>query len=183
MKLSAHFELREFTRNSHGLPNDPPAEVILMLREFCEQILEPLRTHVGRLVVITSGYRSAELNRKVGGTPRSYHCATPTRCAADIQVRGLPLAEVFRWLCEESGLRFDKVILERGKRARTEVDDCIHIQYRSTRPADWPSWVRLTALAGTRPFRSCERSAARKPAHRVSPIIGNHEFHTLISAR
>ena len=134
MKLSEHFELREFTRNSHGLRNEPPAEVIPILREFCEQILEPLRAHVGYPVVITSGYRSAELNRKVGGAPRSYHCATPTRCAADIQVRGLPLAEVFQWLCEESGLRFDKVILERGKRQETEADDCIHIQYRSVRP-------------------------------------------------
>ena len=136
MKLSEHFELREFTRNSHGLANDPPAEVISVLREFCEQILEPLRAHLGRPVVITSGYRSAELNRKVGGTPDSYHRATRMRCAADIQVPGVPIEEAFRWLCEESRLPFDKVILERGKRPDTEADDCIHIQYqyRSDRP-------------------------------------------------
>ncbi|HWP83968.1 MAG TPA: D-Ala-D-Ala carboxypeptidase family metallohydrolase [Terriglobia bacterium] len=134
MKLSEHFELSEFTRNSHGLPNEPPAGVIPLLREFCEQILEPLRAHVGRPVLITSGYRSAKVNRKAGGLPGSYHRATPTRCAADIQVSGVPLAEVFRWLCEESGLPFDKVILERGKRPDTETDDCIHIQYRSDRP-------------------------------------------------
>lgn len=130
MKLSEHFELREFTRNFHGLPNNPPTEVIPMLREFCEQILEPLRTHVARPVLITSGYRSAEF----GGTPGSYHFATSTRCAADIQVRGLPLAEVFQWLCQDSGLMFDKVILERGKSPGTDADDCIHIQYRSDRP-------------------------------------------------
>lgn len=134
MKLSEHFELREFTRNSHGLANQPPADVIPILRDFCEQILEPLRAHVGRPVLITSGYRSAELNRKVGGTSDSYHRATRARCAADIQVPGLRLAEIFRWLCEESRLPFDKVILERGKRPDTEADDCIHIQYRSDRP-------------------------------------------------
>ena len=134
MKLSEHFELREFTRNSYGLKNELPADVIPILREFCEQILEPLRAHVGRPVMITSGYRCPTLNRVVGGVPGSYHCATATRCAADIRVRGIPLAEIFQWLCEESGLPFDKVILERGKRPDTETDDCIHIQYRSHRP-------------------------------------------------
>ena len=134
MKLSEHIELREFTRNSRGLPNDPPAEVIPILREFCELILEPLRAHVGRPVLITSGYRSPRLNRLVGGVPDSYHRATPTRCAADIQVRSIPLAEIFQWLCERSGLPFDKVILERGRLSDTEIDDCIHIQYRSHSP-------------------------------------------------
>lgn len=134
MKLSAHFELCEFTRNSHGLRNIPPDEVIPVLREFCELILEPLRAHVGRPVLITSGYRSVELNRKVGGAPDSYHCATLSRCAADIQVSGMPLEQVFQWLCDKSGLPFDKVILERGRRHEMESDDCIHIQYRSDRP-------------------------------------------------
>ena len=131
MKLSEHFELTEFTRSSLGLLNQPPADVIPLLQQFCERILEPLRVHVSRPVVITSGYRSTELNRKVGGVSDSYHCATSARCAADIQVPGIPLEEVFRWLCEESGLLFDKVILERGKHAGIEGDDCIHIQYSS----------------------------------------------------
>lgn len=134
MKLSEHFELKEFTWNSYGLANEMPANVIPILREFCGNILEPLRAHVGRPVGITSGYRSTELNRLVGGTADSYHRATPTRCAADIQVPGLPLTQVFQWLCEESGLPFDKVILERGKCPDTEADDCIHIQYRSDHP-------------------------------------------------
>ena len=134
MKLSEHFELSEFTRNSYGLPNEPPADVIPVLQEFCEQILEPLRTHVNRPVVITSGYRSAKLNRKAGGVPDSYHRATPTHCAADIQVPGLQLEQVFQWLCEVSGLPFDKAILERGKCPETEADDCIHIQYLTDRP-------------------------------------------------
>ena len=134
MKLSEHIELREFTRNSHGLPNEPPAEVIPILREFCDQVLEPLRAHVGRPVLITSGFRSPELNRKVGGAHDSYHRATPKRCAAALQVPGVPLADIFQWFCEKSDLPFDKVILERGKRPDTESDDCIHIQYRSNHP-------------------------------------------------
>ena len=50
-------------------------------------------------MLITGGYRSAVLNRKVGCASVSYHCATPTRYAADIQVPGLALAEFFQWLC------------------------------------------------------------------------------------
>jgi hypothetical protein len=134
MQLSEHFALEELTRNSRGLPNEPPAEVIPLLREFCENILEPVRAHVGRPVRITSGYRSPEVNRLVAGAGDSYHCATATRCAADIQVTGIPLEQLFKWLCEESGLVFDKVIFERGKRSDTEIDDCIHIQYRTENP-------------------------------------------------
>ncbi len=134
MKLSEHFALGEFTRNSYGLPNSPPDNVLPVLREFCEQILEPIRAHVGRPVIITSGYRSRELNRKVGGASDSFHVAAHNRCAADIQVPGVPLEQVFRWLCEESRLLFDKVILERGRRPGTETDDCIHIQYRTAFP-------------------------------------------------
>ena len=50
-------------------------------------------------MLITGSYRSAVLNRKVGCASVSYHCATPTRYAADIQVPGLALAEFFQWLC------------------------------------------------------------------------------------
>lgn len=151
MKLSGHFELSEFTRNSHGLANKPPADVLPILREFCEQILEPLRAHVGRPVVITSGYRSPKVNRKVGGLPGSYHRATPTRCAADIQVPGVPLEQVFQWLCEKSGLPFDKAILERGKRLDTEADDCIHLQYRLVRPRRLAFWGPTHGQGGYTP--------------------------------
>ena len=55
-------------------------------------------------MLITGGYRSAVLNRKVGCASVSYHCATPTRYAVDIQVPGLALAEFFQWLCWEKRL-------------------------------------------------------------------------------
>ena len=65
--LSPHFELREFvvsqTARDHGLDNTPPAEAVENLRVLCVHTLEPLREALGLPIVITSGYRTRELNR------------------------------------------------------------------------------------------------------------------------
>lgn len=83
MKLSEHFLLHEFACKD-GSPT--PEAVIPCLIELAQQ-LEPLRAHLGgRPVTITSGYRSPEYNRRVGGAPRSQHV---NGRAADIRVSGV----------------------------------------------------------------------------------------------
>ncbi len=66
-------------------------------------------------MLITGSYRSAGLNRKVGCASVSYHCATPTRYAADIQVPGLALAEFFQWLCWAKAAELVKVARSDGQ--------------------------------------------------------------------
>ncbi len=39
---------------------------------------------------------------------------------------------MFDWMRLESGLPFDKIILERGRNDEAETDDCVHVQYSST---------------------------------------------------
>lgn len=134
MQLGEHFTLQEFERTSRLFPNNAPADVIPVLKELCERILEPLRGHFGRPVVITSRYRSPLLNHLIGGAIQNYHVATPDHCAADIEIAGVPLQGVFDWLRKDSHLLFDTVILERGKNKISENDDCVHIQYRSQYP-------------------------------------------------
>jgi hypothetical protein len=77
MKLSAHFELAEFTRSEsakrHGVSNEPTAEHIENMKLLCENILEPLRNHFGHPIHISSGYRSRVLNHYIGGTLKSQH--------------------------------------------------------------------------------------------------------------
>lgn len=74
--LTKHFTLNEFTRSAtarkHCIINDPPAEVIpLIFSLSC--ILECVRAKINSPIFITSGYRSPELNKFVGGVPNSKH--------------------------------------------------------------------------------------------------------------
>lgn len=97
MRLSEHFTLGEMTFSEtarrHGLSNVPDAKARLALTNLCQKILEPVRERFGHPIHVTSGYRSAELNRAVGGSRTSQHM---TGDAADIVCRSLPNATLFR---------------------------------------------------------------------------------------
>ena len=74
MKLSPNFTLAELTRTSYPqLQDSPPLEVVCCLVFLCATALQPLRDFFGEPVIISSGYRSAALNAKVGGVPGSFH--------------------------------------------------------------------------------------------------------------
>lgn len=80
--LSPHFSKHEFrSRDGAEHPIDP--RLI--------EMLETIRTHFNSPTIITSGYRSPEYNRRVGGAPNSFHVRG---MAADIQVRGVSPREV-----------------------------------------------------------------------------------------
>lgn len=81
-------------------------------RFLCQELLEPIRTKYCAPVFVTSGFRDAGHNAQVGGKSRSFHLYESDRCAADFKVLGVSAQETFDWLRLESGLPFDKVILE-----------------------------------------------------------------------
>ena len=66
-------------------------------------------------IIITSGYRSAELNRKVGGVATSNHL---TGCAVDIRVAGKEQLIRYAWIlldyADETKQEFDELLLEHG---------------------------------------------------------------------
>ena len=118
MKLSEHFSLREFIRSSTaeslGLDNsvDPTtAQGVTVTRNLailCAEVLEPLREHVGRPIVVTSGYRCKALNKAIGGVANSQHLVGE---AADLSIPSVAKArEWMRWLMDNT--RFDQLILE-----------------------------------------------------------------------
>ena len=115
--LSPHFELGEFTRsNSHSnIYNVPTHEAIYNLKNLCKW-LEVLRERSGGPVRINSGYRSPQLNKKVGGVATSNHL---TGCAVDIRVLGMEqlirYATILLDYADESHQDFDELLIERNR--------------------------------------------------------------------
>ena len=87
MKLSENFSLDEF-KSKDG--SAFPSEVVQNLGILANQ-LQALRDHLGKPITITSGYRSKEHNKKIGGALDSFHVRG---MAADIQIAGMKPKEV-----------------------------------------------------------------------------------------
>ena len=56
-----------------GIKNEPTNEQWLNLFAIRDNVLNPLREKFGKPIKITSGFRSQELNKAVGGKPTSQH--------------------------------------------------------------------------------------------------------------
>lgn len=88
MKLTDNFSLPEFaSKDGSSFPD----EVVGNLKILTEQ-LEVLRAHFGKPIKITSGYRSAAHNLRIGGAKDSYHVKG---MAADIQIENVAPKVVF----------------------------------------------------------------------------------------
>ena len=72
-KLTPHFTLEELTTTKTGISNIPHENDIDQLRILCRDILEPLRDKIGKPIIIDSAFRSAAVNRAVGGVSNSQH--------------------------------------------------------------------------------------------------------------
>lgn len=102
MYLTPHFDLDEFKKSksfrSIARRMEIPSRAQNSLYLLCLFILEPLRAEFGPLI-ITSGYRNAELNQAVGGSSTSQHCSGE---AADIYLpKASSMENVYNFILDE----------------------------------------------------------------------------------
>ena len=125
VRLSEHFKLAELCKTSVKTKdgNIPSHVHIENMKRVCGW-LEMLRSEWNNRygdgddpIIINSGYRSAQVNKAVGGVATSNHL---TGCAVDIRVLGmeqlLRYAVILLDISDESQEDFDELLLERNAR-------------------------------------------------------------------
>jgi uncharacterized protein YcbK (DUF882 family) len=82
-KVGQHFKVKEFACKD--------GSQVVFIDEHLVSILDILRNKTEKPVIITSGYRTPEWNKKCGGARYSYHMCG---MAADIRVNGMSAKEI-----------------------------------------------------------------------------------------
>ena len=110
MKLSYNFTLDELTKSEiairRGLNNTPSTSVIENLQRLVTNVLQPLRDKFGP-IVISSGYRSPQVNVAIGGSIKSDHILG---MAADIEAPGLDNKQLALYIAKN--FKYTQLILE-----------------------------------------------------------------------
>ena len=128
MKLSEHFTLGELTKTSYKTEDEniPSRVAIENLKNLCENWLEDLRYSYNILykstvaepaealgpsegIIINSGYRSPEVNKRAGGSAISNHLSG---CAVDIRVEGF-----------EQAIRYASILLDISDGTKQDYDE------------------------------------------------------------
>jgi uncharacterized protein YcbK (DUF882 family) len=134
LRLSPHFTLGELTKTNYKTEdgNIPSRVAIENLKNLCENWLEDLRYSYNTLyprdcpqkecpqkempLVINSGYRSPEVNKRAGGSATSNHL---TGCAVDIHVSGfeqaIRYASILLDISDGTQRDYDELFIERNK--------------------------------------------------------------------
>jgi hypothetical protein len=129
MQLSKNLSLAEVTRSEsakrNGISNMPTPEHIENFKLLAEKVFQPIREHFAVPIHISSGYRSAALNKAVKGSLSSQHCSGE---AIDIDMDGTTItnAQVFNYI--KDNLEFDQLIWEFGT---DKNPDWVHVSYES----------------------------------------------------
>lgn len=111
--MAKYFTIGELCKSdtalAKGITNTPDNATIERMNALMEECLDKVRELWGKPIGVNSGYRSAELNRAVGGEKNSQHlkgeaCDITTGCKAHNK-------RLFEMICA-SDIEFDQLINE-----------------------------------------------------------------------
>ena len=126
MNLTLHVSVAEFERSEaaikHGISNKMNEFEKERAIELCKNVFEPIRAYVGKPIKINSGFRSAALNKRIGGAKTSQHVLGE---AMDLDLHD---RDLFEWILDN--VEFDQIIFEGGTEDNA---DWFHISYRKGR--------------------------------------------------
>lgn len=105
--LSEHLSVHEFEFSQsavrHGFSNKMIPEHKANAIALAKNVFEPIRAHRGASIRVSSGYRSLELNKRIGGSRTSQHMKG--------EAIDLPLTnDEAKWIIEN--IDFDQLIFE-----------------------------------------------------------------------
>ena len=114
MKLTANFHLEELIKSQvaerKGINNNPSPMQIENLKTLAVNILQPIRSQFDKPLIISSGFRCAQLNIEIGSSINSEHCADNKSAAADFEIPGVDNKELAQWI--KDNLIWNQLILE-----------------------------------------------------------------------
>jgi hypothetical protein len=130
MKLSKNLFLSEVIKSNTAIrldiDNTPNAEHLENLKAIANNIFQPLRDYFDEPIGVSSGYRSPDLNKAIGGSKTSQHSkGEALDLDADI-FGGIANSEIFEYI--KDNLDFDQLISEYPNEAGEPK--WVHVSYK-----------------------------------------------------
>lgn len=130
-KISKHLSYKEGTHSDtatrRGIKNEPNEEQLAAMKLLGKKVFEPLRVHFDQPIRVNSFFRSAALNKAIGGSGTSQHCKGE---AVDIDgTNGVTNKQLFDYI--KKNLDFDQLIWEFGN---DKNPDWVHVSFTNRKP-------------------------------------------------
>ena len=147
MKLTANITLDELAKSQvaerKGINNNPNPAQIENLKALAVNVLQPIRSHFDKPLIISSGFRCAQLCLEIGSSVNSQHVADNGAAAADFEIPGVDNLQLAIWI--KNNLDIDQGILE-FYREGEPTSGWIHCSYSSE--SNRNQWLKAKRVDG-----------------------------------
>jgi len=148
MKLTANITLDELCKSQvserKGINNNPNPAQIENIKALAVNVLQPIRSHFDKPLIISSGFRCAELCVAIGSSINSQHVADDGAAAADFEIPGVDNLDLAIWI--KNNLEIDQGILE-FYREGEPTSGWIHCSYSTNNNRN--QWLKARREEGT----------------------------------